>query len=142
MVLYSLTKFGIIKPSTNIPWLRGLDLAFWKSSKQIYRELQYTQKAFREFQDLPCFPRKWFCIHPQKFEIIKTWTNILWLRRFDLGFSQTLKEIYWKIQYTEKFFGKFQLSQNKMVLCWWSKLYIFEPFANVQSHRRFDLGFW
>ena len=108
MVLYSLTKFSIIKSWTNTPWLRRFDLGFWQTSKQIYRKLQYTQKVFREFQDLPRFPRKMILYPSTKFGIRKVWTNTPWVRRFDLGFSHTSKEIYGKLQYTEKGFGKFQ----------------------------------
>ena len=43
-----------------------------------------------------------------KFGIINCWANILWLTRFDLGLWQIWKEIYRKLQYREKFVGKFQ----------------------------------
>ena len=58
MILYSSTKFGIIKPCTDIPWLRGFDLGFWLTSNQIYRKIQYAEKVFWKFQRLPHFPRE------------------------------------------------------------------------------------
>ena len=105
MVLYSSTKFRIIKPSTNIPWLRGFDLGFWKSSKQIYRKLQNKEKYFGEFQGLPCFPRKMVLYLWTKFVIIKPWSIIQSLRRFHFGLWQTSNkfignsniETFWRV---------------------------------------------
>ena len=40
------------KTWTNTPWPRRFDLGFWQSWKQLYRKLQYREKAFEEFQGL------------------------------------------------------------------------------------------
>ena len=62
MVLYWLNKFGIIKPRTNIPWLRRYDLRLiLHTSRQIYRKFQYKEKVFWKFQSFPLIPRK-FCL--------------------------------------------------------------------------------
>ena len=111
---------------------------------QVYRKLQYGEKIFQKFQGQPPFPRKVVLFWLTKFGIIKTWINIQWLRRFDLRFLQTLKQIYREPQYTEKFWGKFQRLPRfprKIFLYSSSEFCIFEPFTNIQSHRRFDLGF-
>ena len=108
MVLYSPIKFGILKPWTNILWLRRFDLGFWQTVKQIYWKLQYRDKVFGEFQGLPHFPKKMVLYSSTKFGVIKPWTNIPWLWRFDLGFSHTSKQIYRKHQCKEKGFGEFQ----------------------------------
>ena len=76
MVLYSSTKFGILKPWTNVLWPRRLNLGFWQTSKQIYRKLQYSEKVFGEFQGLPRFSRKMVYYLSTKLGIIKPWTNI------------------------------------------------------------------
>ena len=102
MVLYSSTKFRIIKPSTNIPWLRGFDLGFWKSSKQIYRKLQNKENFFGEFQGLPCFPRKMVLYLWTKFVIIKPWSIIQSLGRFHFGLWQT----------SNKFIGNSSIGRN------------------------------
>ena len=75
MVLYSLTKFGIISPWIFIPWRRRFDLGFWKTSKQIYRNVNYREKVFGDFQGLSCFPRKMVLFSSTNFCIIKPWTK-------------------------------------------------------------------
>ena len=62
MVLYPLTKFGIIKPWTNIPWLTRFDWGFWQSSKQFCRKFQYRENAFGNIRVCLVFPEKLFCI--------------------------------------------------------------------------------
>ena len=76
LVLYSSTKFAIIKPWTNIPWPKRLDLGFWQTSKQIYRKLEYREKTFREFNGLRHFPIKMILYSSTKFGIIKPWEAI------------------------------------------------------------------
>ena len=145
MVLYSSTKFGIIKPWTNIPWLWRFDWSFQQTSKQLYRKLQYRENVFRKFQCLPRFFRKMFLYWLNKFGIKKPWTNIPWLRIFHLGFWQSSKEIYTQLQYRKKFFGEFQgllHFPRKMVLYSSTKFGILKPWTNVPWIRRFDLGFW
>ena len=74
-VLYSPTKFGILKPWANIQSLRSFDLGFWQISKQIYRKRQYGEKVFTKPQALPCFPTKMILYSPTKFGILKPSTN-------------------------------------------------------------------
>ena len=93
MVLFSLTKFGILKRQTNIPWPRRFHLGFWQTSKESVRTLQYSEKVFGEFQGLPQFPRKMVLYLSTKLGIIEPWTNIESLRTFDIGFWQTSKKI-------------------------------------------------
>ena len=76
IVLYSLTKFRILKPWTNIAWPKRFEFGFSQTSKQIYRKLQYKQKSFGEFQGLSRFPRKMVLYSSTKFGIPKFWTNI------------------------------------------------------------------
>ena len=52
------------------------------------------------------FPENDF-VFVEKFGILKLWTNIPWLRRFDLGFWQTSNWIYRKLKDSEKTFGQF-----------------------------------
>ena len=62
MVLYSSTKFGILKTWTNISWPRTFTFRFQNTSKQVYRQRQYQEKVSEAIQSLPRIPRKWFCI--------------------------------------------------------------------------------
>ena len=79
-----------------------------------------------------------------KFGIKKNWINIPWFRRFDLLFFQTSKQISTKLQYTDKFYGKFQrlASFPRKMFYSSSKFCIFETFRNNQSQRIFNLSFW
>ena len=106
MVLYSSTKFGILKSWTNIPKLIRFDFSFWQSSKQIYRKLVCREKVFGEFQRLSRFPRKMVLYSSTEFGILKSWTNIPKLIRFDFSFWQTSKQIYRKLVYRENVFGE------------------------------------
>ena len=105
------------------------NLHFSQTPKPVYRELQHGEKIFSKFQSQPRFPRKVILYSLTKFVIIKTWTNIQWLSRLDLCFLQTSRQIYRKLQCTEKIFEKFQHLPRffrKMVLDSWSKFCIFE----------------
>ena len=64
-------QFDILKPSTNIPWLKRFDLSFWQTSQQIYRKLKYKEKVFGEFQCLPRFPRKMVLYSSTNFGTLK-----------------------------------------------------------------------
>ena len=80
-----------------------------------------------------------------QFGIIKTGTNIPWLRRFDFCFLQSSKLIFRKLQCMEKVFGKFGsllCFPRKMFFYSLSKFYIFEPLTNIHLLRKFDLRFW
>ena len=108
MFLYLSTKFWHSEAlKTNIPWPRRFNLGFWKTSESIYRRLQYKEKVFEEFQALPAFS-KMVLYSSTDFGILKSWSNIQLLRRFDLGFWQSPKEIYRKLQYSKKVFEEFQ----------------------------------
>ena len=102
-------------------------------------------KDFEEFQGSSHFPRKIVLYSLTKFRIEKRWTNVLWLRRFNLSFWQTSTQIYRKLQYQQKVFQEFDgLSgfPRKIVLYSPTKFGILKPWANIKSLRRFDLGFW
>ena len=145
MVLYSSTKFGILKPWTNILWPRNFNFGFWQTSKQIYRKLYYRKKVFGEFQALRHSLRKMVLYSSTKFDILKPWTNIKSLRRFDLGLWQTLKQIYRKLHNREKLFEEFQgflAFPGKMVLYLLTKLSIRRLSINILWLRRFNSGFW
>ena len=145
MVLYLLTKFGILKYTANILRPRIINLGFWQTSKQIYRKLQYRKKVFGEFQDLPGFTRKMIFYSSTKFGILKPWTNIPSPRRFDLGFWQTSKQIYRQLQYKEKVLKEFEGSSGfprKIILYSLTKFGIIKPSTNIVWLRRFNLGFW
>ena len=81
---------------------------FEKTKTTVNWDFSQTLKFFREFRSLPRFPRKMVLYWSTKLGIIKPWTNNWSLRRFDLGFLETSKQVYQKLQYREKFFGEFQ----------------------------------
>ena len=134
MVLYSSTKFPISQPWTNIPQFIRFDLGFWQTSKQIYKKHRYRENVFEEFQRFLRFPRKMVLYRSTKFGILKPWTNIPKLIRFDLGFWRTSKQIYRKLEYREKIFGEFQRLLHfprKMVLYSSTKFEIWKPWNNI-----------
>ena len=91
------------------------------------------------------FARKMVLYSFNKFGIFRSWTNIQWLWKFDLGFWQTSKLVYRKLKNSEKVFWRFQSLHpfpRKMVLYLWTKFCIFESCTNIQSLRRFELSFW
>ena len=81
-------------------------------------------------------------------------TNIPWPKIFDLGFWQTSKQIYRKLQYREKVFGEFQALPRfprkmvlrhflrKVVMYLLRKFCIFKHCTIIELFRRFDLRFW
>ena len=78
-----------------------------------------------------------------KFGIIKPWTIISNLIRFDLDFWQASKQIYRKLKYREELLEEFQrLSRflRKMILYSSAKFSILKPGANIHSLKRFDIG--
>ena len=108
MVLYSSTKFGILNPLTIVSNLIRFDLGFCQPSKQIDRKLEYSEKVLEEFQRLLRFPRKMVLYSSTKFGILKPLTIISNHIRFDLGFCQASKQIYRKLEYSEKVLEEFQ----------------------------------
>ena len=74
-----------------------------------------------------------------------SWPNISWHKRFDLGFWQTSKQFYRKLQYREKCLGEFQYLSHfstKIVLYLFNKFCIFGPCTYIQFLPRFDIGLW
>ena len=143
--MHSLTKFAIINPCTNITRLRRFDLGFWQSSKQVYREIWCRETFFGKFKGLSCFSRKMVLYSSTKFGIIKLWTNIPWIRSFDLVFSQNQKQIYWKLQYREYVFEKFQgFSRFSRTNCFVFVNQILHFWALYQCSVawKLDIGFW
>ena len=70
--------------------------------------------------------------------------NSIWEETFG-KFQETSKQIYRKLQYREKLFGKFQgmsCFPKKLVLSSLRKFSILKPCTNIQLLRGFDLGFW
>ena len=84
------------------------NLHFSQTPKPVYRKLQHGEKIFSKFQSQPRFPRKMILYSSNKFYIFESFTNIQSHWRFHLRFLQTSKQIYRKLQYTEKVFRKFQ----------------------------------
>ena len=138
-------KFAILMPWINVPWSRRFDLDFWQTSKQNYNKFQYREKVFREVQGLPQFPRKMVLYLLAKLGIINPWTNIWSLRTFNLGFWQTWKQIYQKLQWKGKVFEGFQglcCFPSKVVLYSWIHFGILKPATNIPLPGSFALGFW
>ena len=75
MVLYSSSKFKIIKLGANIQSLRIVDLGFWQISKQIYRKLEFKDKPFKKYQGLSRFPKKLILYWWTKFDILQPCPN-------------------------------------------------------------------
>ena len=145
MVLYSSTKFGILKPWTIISNLIRFDLGFWQASKQIYRKFEYSEKVLEEFQRLLRFPRKMLLYSSTNFCILKPWAIISNLIRFHWGFRQASKAIYRKLKYKEKVWEEFQplpRFQRKIVLYLSTNFRILKPWAIISNFIRFDVAFW
>ena len=145
MVLCSSTKFGIIKPWTNIPWHRRFDFDFWQNSKHIYGKLQYNEKAFGELESFPRFPKTMVLYSSTKLGIIKLSATTQSLRRFDCGFWQTSKQIYRKLQYKEKVSRDFQglpRFGGEMNLYSSTKFGSKKPWISIPWRKRFELVFW
>ena len=145
MVLYSSTKFGILKPWTIISNLIRFDLGFWQASKQIYRKLKYREKVLEEFQRLPRFPRKMVLYSSTNFCILKPWAIISNLIRFHLGFWQGSKPFCRKFIYREKVLEEFQRLPRfprKIVLYLSSNFCILKHSAIISNLIIFDLDFW
>ena len=144
MVFYSSTNFCILKPWAIISNLIRLDLGFCQASKPFYRKHKYREKVSEEFQRLPCVPRKMVLYSSTNFRILKPWTIISNLIRFDLGFWQVSKPFYRKLKYREKVLEEFQRLPplpRKMVLYSSTKFVILKPLTIVSNLIRFDLGF-
>ena len=145
MVLYSSTKFDILKPGTIISNFIRFDLGFWQASKPFFRKVKYTEMGLEEFQRLPRFPRKMFLYSSTNFCILKPWAIISNLLRFDLGFWDASKPFYRNLKYREKVFEEFQRLRpfrRKMVLYLSTNFCILNPWGIISNIIRFDLCFW
>ena len=145
MFLYSSTKFGILKPWFIISKPIRFDLGFWQTSKQIYRKLKYWEKVFQKFQRLHHFLRKLVLYLSTKFSILRLSTIIPKLKRFNICFWQTSKQIYRRFKYRERVLEEFQRLPRflrKMVSCSLNKFWIVKPWATNSKLIRLDLGFW
>ena len=142
MVLYSSTKFHILKPWTNIQSLRRFDLDLYEAFKNIYRKLQYSQKPFEEFQGFSHFPRKMVLYSSTTFGILKPWPNTAWPRRFNFGFWHSSKQIYiGNSNITRKFQG-WPGFPRKMVFISSVTFGNLKSWFNIPWPRKFDSGFW
>ena len=131
MVLHLLTKLFIFQPSTKIQSLRRFDLDLLETLKGVYRWLRYEKKC--KYQRLSFFHRKIVLYSLSKLDIFKPCKNIQLLRRFDKDFWKSSEQIYRKLQYWEKCFGKFQSLPRflrKMSLNLLNKFYIYK-FLNL-----------
>ena len=99
MILYSSTNFRILKPGAIISNLIRFDLGFWQHSKPFHRKLKYRENVLEECQPLTRFPRKMVLYSSTKFGVLKPWTIICNLIRFDLAFWQASKPFYRKFKY-------------------------------------------
>ena len=145
MVLYLSTNFRILKLWAIISNLIRFEWGSWRASKPFYRKLKYRENNLEEFQCLPCFPKKMVLYSSTKFGILKPWTIISNLIRFDLGFWQASKPFYRKLKYREKVLEEFQRLPRfprKMVLYSSTNFLIVKHGAIISTLVRFDLGFW
>ena len=145
MILYSSTKFSILKPWTIFSNLIRFDLGFLQASKQFYRKLKYRENNLEEFQCLPRFLRKMVLYLSTKFRILKPSAIISNFIRFDLGFWQPSKSFRRKLKYREKVLGEFQRLPRfpkKIVLYSSNKFGILKPSTIISNLISFDLGFW
>ena len=118
-VLYSSTKFCILKPWGIISNGIRFNLSFWHASELFYRKPKYREKVLEEFQRLPRFPRKMDLYSSTNFCILKARAIISNLIRFNLGFWHASKPFIRKLKYREKVFQEFQRLYHffrKMVL--------------------------
>ena len=135
MVLYSLTKFGILRSLTIASNFITFDLGSCQPSKQIYRKLEYSE-VLEEFQRFLRFPRKMVFYSSTNFGIWKPWTSISNLIRFDLGFWQATKRFYRKLKYRDQVLEEFQcLPQfpRKMVLYSSTNFHILKPWTFISN---------
>ena len=80
-----------------------------------------------------------------QFCILKPWSIISNLIRFELGFWQASKPFYRKLKYSQQVFEELQCLSHfpgKMVLYSSTNFRILKPRAIISSLIRLDLGFW
>ena len=98
-----------------------------------------------EFQLLLGFSRKKDLYSVTNFRILKPWTIISNLIRFEIGFVQAWKPFYSKMKYREKVLEEFRRLPGfprKKVLHSSTKFYILKRWGIISNLRRCDLGFW
>ena len=145
MVLYSSTKFSILKPWAIISNLIRFDLDFWYASKLFYSKLKYREKVLEDFQRLPRFPRKILLYSSTSFCILRPWAIISNLIRFVVGLWQASKPFIRKLKYRENVLKKFQCLPRfprKFVLYSSTNICTLKPSAIILNLRRYDFGFW
>ena len=136
MVLYSSTKFSILRPWAIISNLIRFVVGLWHASKPFIRKLKYRENVLKKFQCLPRFPRKFVLYSSTNICTLKPWAIILNLRRYDFGFWQTSKRFYRKLKYREKVLEEFQRLPRfprKMVLYLSTNFHILKPWAIISN---------
>ena len=94
------------------------------------------QPNLEEFQRFLRFPRKMVFYSSTNFGILKPWTSISNLIRFDLGFWQATKRFYRKLKYRDQVLEEFQcLPQfpRKMVLYSSTNFHILKPWTFISN---------
>ena len=121
------------------------DFVFWQSSKPFYRKLKYKEKVLEEFQRLPRFRRKIVLYSSTNFDILKPWTIISTLIKFDLGFWQASLSFDRKLKDKEKVLEDCQRLPGfpvKIVLHSSTNFRILKTLAIISNLIRFDSSFW
>ena len=77
--------------------------------KTSLRKLKYRDKVFEEFQGLLCFLKKLVLYSSTKFGILKIWTNIPFLKRFELGFNKLQNKFIGNSRIARKFLESFKI---------------------------------
>lgn len=91
------------------------------------------------------FPQRWFCIRGLSLAFLESFNNLAQLRRSNLHFLQTLREIYHKLQYNNKSFEKYHglfYFPWKVAFYLLPKCGIVQPCTSIKCFSRFKLGFW
>ena len=141
MVLYLSMNSCILKAWPIICNLIIFDFGFWQASKPFYRKVKHRENVLKEFQRLPCFPRKMVLYLSTNFRILKPWAIISDLIRSDSGFWQPWKPFYMKVKYREKDLEEFQRFPGftrKIVLYSSSNFRSLKPWAIISNFIRVD----
>ena len=131
MVLYSLTKFGIIKP-----WIIIQGFIILETQKRIYTWFEIKIKIFDKYQRFPLFPRKIVL-----YSLNKLFSSLVSIFNCSKDSIYTLKRLLKRfiekssMGIKERFFRKFQgLSRfsRKVVLYLLTKFNTFKSCTNIQ----------
>ena len=145
-------KFSIFKPYTNNQSLgifdlgsrfssEWFDLGFWQTSKQFDRKLQYCNKLFRKFQDLPDFPRKTVLCSSIKFRFSSFIPIFNHLQNFICALARFSNGFIGNSSIRRRFFRCFKISVpflEKWFIIHWPNL-AFLSLVPISNH---SLGFW